>query len=283
MISTGTEKLVALGLVPADMQLQLKVPYMDGYLGLPVKFGYSLVGEIIEGPAEIQGKKVHLMHPHQDYGFVDYKDICFIPDKLPLTRACLMSNMETALNALWDSGISPGDNVLICGFGMLGAITGSLASKIPGVNVFVHEINESRRKIAESLGFPDMVPEKGFDITINTSGTSEGLQMCIDKAVHGGVVTELSWYGNRNVSLKLGSSFHVGQKRIISSQASSIPLDRVHRCDKKRRRHIAMDLLLDDFYDKLPFHIVPFETLPDIFSQIRAGNYEPIITIVKYT
>lgn len=282
MISTGTERVIAMGMVPADMQLHMKVPYMDGYLGLPVKYGYSLVGEIIEGPVECRGKMVHLMHPHQNFAWVDSRDVTYVPEGIPLLRATLASNMETALNTVWESGISAGDNVLVCGFGIIGALVSLLASQIPGVRVCVHETEPDRKEVAEKFGFGEADPPRGFDIAINTTGSEEALQLCIDRTLHGGTITELSWYGTHKVSLSLGSSFHIGQKKIISSQASVIPLERAHRCDKKRRKHIVFDLLKNSVYDKLPFHIIPFETLPEVFRQIRAASYKPLCSVVKY-
>jgi len=41
MISTGTERLVAIGAVPPSMYEQMTVPYMEGNFDFPIKYGYA--------------------------------------------------------------------------------------------------------------------------------------------------------------------------------------------------------------------------------------------------
>ena len=65
LISTGTEYLVASGKVPTDLYQSMRVPYMEGDFSFPVKYGYSLVGEVIS-PGPYQHQMVHLLHPHQN-------------------------------------------------------------------------------------------------------------------------------------------------------------------------------------------------------------------------
>ena len=100
-----------------------------------------------------------------------------------------------------------------------------LASQIPAVTVSILEVNPLRQKLAHRLGFEDPLNNPGrhdFDIAINTSGTSEGLQLCIDMTAREGIIMEMSWYGDHETRLHLGGSFHTGRKRIVSSQVSSI-------------------------------------------------------------
>ncbi len=65
-VSPGTERLVSLGGVPAGLREEMACPYMGGGFPFPVKYGYSLVGEVVEGPRELRGRVVHVLHPHQD-------------------------------------------------------------------------------------------------------------------------------------------------------------------------------------------------------------------------
>ncbi len=44
LVSTGTERRVALGQVPAALYVDMQVPHMEGSFDFPVKYGYSLVG-----------------------------------------------------------------------------------------------------------------------------------------------------------------------------------------------------------------------------------------------
>jgi threonine dehydrogenase-like Zn-dependent dehydrogenase len=284
LISTGTEKLVSSGKTPPEMYTAMSVPYMNGYLGLPVKYGYSLVGKVIEGPEPFLDQTVHLMHPHQDYAQVNAKDVTIVPPEIPLPRATLASNMETAVNALWDCEISIGDSVLICGFGIIGSLISILARQIPGVDVSILEVNPDRIEAGRYMDFNlfTEVPEKKFDVAINTTGSEDALQLCIDHTTQGGIVAELSWYGDHKVSLRLGSNFHIGQKRIISSQASHIPLNKQHKFNIPKRKDIVFTLLKNNIFDKLPLHTIPFDKLPDTFRQMRNQTYHHFCTIVKY-
>ena len=129
LVSTGTERIIATGKVPAEVQQFMTVPYMEGNFNFPVKYGYSLVGEVISGDEDLKGKLVHLMHPHQDLVMANSADIFPVPEGIPPQRAVFASNMETALNVVWDGNIGPGDRVLVCGFGNIGALTLSLPAR----------------------------------------------------------------------------------------------------------------------------------------------------------
>jgi hypothetical protein len=89
------------------------------------------------------------------------------------------------------------------------------------------------------------------------------------------------WYGDLKVSIKLGSYFHTGQK-IISSQVSNIPLDKISRYSLKRRKQVVFELLKNDIYDRLPFQIISFEELPGVFKKIRNQAYLDFCTIIQY-
>lgn len=285
-VSTGTEKIVANGLVPAELKDIMKVPFMEGRFDFPVKYGYSLVGKVIQGNPAWIGKTVHLMHPHQDYIVADETVLTIVPESIPAQRAVLASNMETAVNAIWDSGISIGNTVIICGFGIIGALIAIVARQIPGVNISIHETDINRRKLAASLGFEIYDTETpgfiAFDIAFNTSASGEALQLCIDTTLPQSKIIEVSWYGLTPVNIRLGGSFHVGQKQIIASQVSTIPLKKQSHFSYKRRKQLVFELLQNNIFDQLPFQFVEFENLPEVFNQLRNNKYKEFATIVNY-
>lgn len=283
-ISIGTERLVALKSVPTIMYEKMKVPYMDGSFSLPCKYGYSLVGKVIEGPVELINKVVHVMHPHQDFAIVNIQSIKVIDDMIPAKRCVLVSNVETTINAIWDSKVTVGDKVLIAGFGIIGALTSIILKKIPGVKVYVSEINPSRRSLAQRLGFELIheVSEAVFDLAFNSSASQKGLQLCIDSVGNEGKVIEVSWYGNKKVSLSLGEDFHSMRKKIQSSQVSVIPGDKLNRWSFLRRKDLALELLKDEEFDLLVENVVPFSDAPAVFSSIRDGTYDKISAVFSY-
>lgn len=286
LISLGTEKQVALGRVPPDIHEAMKVPYMEGSFLFPCKYGYSLAGKVIQGDPELKDKIVHVMHPHQDFAWVDRSSAFLIPDGVPPQRAVLAGNLETAVNTLWDSEISIGDSILIAGFGLIGALIAILASGIPGIAITVYEKNEFRCRLALQLGFR-VFSESGktdhlFDAAINTTGDENALQFCIDKTGYESQVTEVSFYGSKPVSVLLGGSFHSARKRIVVSQVSHIPGNRLNRWDHRRRKDLVFHLLRDKRYDSLTGNVIPFKESPGVFTKLRGGSINEISVLLRY-
>ncbi|MDX1908517.1 MAG: zinc-binding alcohol dehydrogenase [Bacteroidia bacterium] len=274
LISTGTERLVALGRVPAEVQADMQVPFMGGSFTFPVKYGYSLVGEVLSPDHPLSGQWVHLLHPHQTLLRVPASALSPIPSGIPLRRAVLASNLETALNAVWDSQVSLGDRVAIVGMGLVGLLTGLLVQKIPGIHLTVWDTSPVRQHQARQLRFQvgaDPAPAS-CDVVFHTSATAPGLQTALDLTGPEATLVELSWYGDRPVSLSLGGHFHAGRKRILSSQVSHLPATRLPRWDFRRRKAVVWDLLQDPVFDQLLTEPVPFDALPAWFDRLRQGH-----------
>ena len=283
-VSQGTERLVATGMAGnPDMERFMSVPHMEGTFSLPCTYGYSLVGEILTDQLTGTGRIVHALHPHQDYLVLGEQDFTEISNTLPPTRATLISNMETAVNAIWDSGMSIGDKVLVVGYGSIGALIARLAHNLGGTRVFIAEENESRKMAAIEAGYLPYDETEKYDLAFNTSGHQNGLQTCIDTTRFEGTIVEMSWYGEKKVSLSLGSSFHYDRKKIISSQVSNIPRNRTAGWDFYRRKMTVTDLLKDPFYDTLITSTISFEDTPAFFARLRAGAVNDIGTIIKYS
>jgi 2-desacetyl-2-hydroxyethyl bacteriochlorophyllide A dehydrogenase len=286
MISVGTERLVARGGVPPALYAEMAVPYMQGSFAFPLAYGYSLTGVVLDGPREWLGERVHLMHPHQTVCRVRTADLTVIPPAVPLDRAVLASNLETAVNALWDAGPLIGQEVLVVGFGLVGALVAHLLQPIPGIRVHVAEPLPARATLSRQLGHalldPDEPLQDHFDLVFHTSATPEGLQAGLDQLRPEGALIELSWYGQRPVSLDLGGSFHYGRKRIISSQVSHIaPAARPH-WDARRRKELVFRFLEDPALDQYLGRAIPFEQSADFFNELRQSPLPDINAHLDY-
>jgi hypothetical protein len=64
-LSRGTESLIFSGRVPKSEFDRMRAPFMAGAFPFPVKYGYSVVGQIETGPSELRGRAVFALHPHQ--------------------------------------------------------------------------------------------------------------------------------------------------------------------------------------------------------------------------
>ena len=54
-----------------------------------------------------------------------------MPKGVPARRATLAANMETALNAIWDSGAGPADRIAVIGAGVVGLLVETFAARLP--------------------------------------------------------------------------------------------------------------------------------------------------------
>jgi threonine dehydrogenase-like Zn-dependent dehydrogenase len=142
-LSRGTERLVFHGKVSAHESERMRAPLQEGEFPFPVKYGYCAVGVVEEGPEGLQGKPVFCLHPHQERFVAPVSMLQVLPDTVPARRAILAANMETALNALWDSGAGPGDRILVVGAGVVGLLVAALAARLPGADVAITDIDFS--------------------------------------------------------------------------------------------------------------------------------------------
>ena len=106
-VSRGTERLVFTGKAPPSEHARMRCPMQEGEFSYPVKYGYCAVGIVEDGPAELLGRHVFALHPHQSGFVADAAQLRVIPDGLSPRRAVLAANMETALNALWMQARGP--------------------------------------------------------------------------------------------------------------------------------------------------------------------------------
>jgi NADPH:quinone reductase-like Zn-dependent oxidoreductase len=284
-ISRGTERLVFAGLLPPGEWARMRCPNQEGSFPFPVKYGYAAVGVVEEGPANLVGKTVFSLYPHQDRFLSPAADLVPVPDGVPPRRATLAANMETALNALWDSGASAGHRVIVIGGGILGCLIAALAGGLPGAEVTLVDIQPDRAAIAGALGvrfaLPDVV-EGGADVVFHTSASETGLRLALDLAGFEARIVEVSWFGEKQVSLPLGGAFHSQRLQIVSTQVGSVSPAVRARWPHRRRLETALRLLEDARLDALITGEVAFEDLPAALPRILAEDAPGLATAIRY-
>ena len=147
-VSRGTELLVHRGRVPVSEHARMRAPHQAGAFPWPVKYGYSSVGLVEQGPAELLGRTVFCLYPHQTAYVIDAAQLHPLPDGLPPARAVLAANMETALNAIWDAQLKAGDRVAVVGAGVVGLLFAYLAACHPGTEVELVDTDSSKADVA---------------------------------------------------------------------------------------------------------------------------------------
>lgn len=284
-VSRGTERLVLSGEVPRSEWQRMRCPNQDGAFPFPVKYGYALVGRVVEGGSALCGRNVFALHPHQSRLVLPRSELTAIDPRVPAQRATLVANVETALTVVWDAGLSLCDRALVVGCGVVGLLVARLMARVPGAEVFATDRDEGRAEVARAMGVRFAAAHAlptGLDVAVNASGTGEGLAVALGAVGREGRVVEASWHGTRTATLALGGAFHAERLAIVSSQVGSIPPLRAPRWTHARRREAAAALLLDDALDALIDTVVPFAEAPSRLPALVLADPGPLAVVLDY-
>jgi threonine dehydrogenase-like Zn-dependent dehydrogenase len=285
-ISRGTERLVLEGRVPPSERKSMRAPLQEGDFPFPVKYGYCAVGRVQTGPRELVDRVVFALHPHQDRFSVAPTWLVPVPVDVPPKRAVLAANMETALNAVWDAGVGPGDRIAVVGGGVVGLLVAYLCASIPGTEVIVCDVVSERAAIANSLGacfeLPHALQHEEADIVFHTSATCAGLTTAILACGNEAKIIEMSWYGDGTIPVPLGGPFHSRRLQLISSQVGQVSPSHRARWPHRRRLAKALELLADDRLDALITDEVAFADLPGELPRLLAPATPRLVAAVRY-
>ncbi|HSW06474.1 zinc-dependent alcohol dehydrogenase [Aquabacterium sp.] len=274
-ISRGTETLVFRGEVPLSEYERMRAPFQSGDFPGPLKYGYSSVGVVEQGPAELRGRQVFCLYPHQTRYVVPEAAVHRLPDDVPPGRAVLAAQLETAVNALWDAAPRVGDRIAVVGGGTVGLLVAWLAARLPGCSVELVDTQPGRRTVAEQLGAYFSLPgaaQDNADLVIHASGQAAGLATALRLAAFEATVLELSWYGTRAVSVPLGEAFHARRLTLKSSQVGQVATAQRSRWTHRRRLALALSLLREPALDALITDAAPFATLPAVLARLAGAT-----------
>ncbi len=288
-VSRGTERLVCSGAIGRSEWERMRCPMQEGAFPFPVKYGYCAAGIVEDGPAGLVGRNVFCLHPHQDVFQVPADRLAPIPEGVAPRRATLAANMETALNALWDSGAGPGDRIVVVGAGVVGLLVAALAARLPGAAVAAVDPEAGRRPLAEALGAAFAAPGQapgGADVVFHASASGAGLDTAIGCAGLEATIVEMSWYGDKPVEVRLGGAFHSRRLKLVSSQVGQVSPGRRPRWDYRRRMEAALGLLDLPALDLLVAEEIAFEDAPRELPRILApgahGLAHGLAPVIRY-
>jgi threonine dehydrogenase-like Zn-dependent dehydrogenase len=231
------------------------------------------------------GRTVFCLHPHQDRFIAPVGMLAPVPQDVPARRATLAANMETALNALWDSGAGPADRIVVIGGGVVGLLVGYLAARLPGAQVLLCDVDPSRAPIAAGLGIgfaePGTLPNDA-DIVFHASASGEGLAAALCCAGTEASIIEMSWYGDKVIPMALGAAFHSRRLRIIASQVGMVSPSRRPRWPYARRMAAALNLLRDTRLDTLVDGTIEFADAPRALPGVLAPGAVGLAPVIRY-
>jgi threonine dehydrogenase-like Zn-dependent dehydrogenase len=193
--------------------------------------------------------------------------------------------METALNALWDAGVGPGDRIAVVGGGIVGLLVAHLAGRLPGADVTLVDVDAARADLAMRLGVnfaqPKVAPSE-CDVVFHTSASAAGLNTAISLTGEEGTIVEMSWYGEQKVAVDLGGPFHSRRLKLVSSQVGKVSPSRRIRWDYARRLGSALKLLEDPRLDALVADEIAFSDAATRVPQILAPGAAGIAPVIRY-
>jgi 2-desacetyl-2-hydroxyethyl bacteriochlorophyllide A dehydrogenase len=266
-ISAGTEMLIYRGRYPRDVETDSVISGLRGGFKYPLAYGYASVGIVRETGSRVDGawrdRSIFAFQPHTSHFTASPDSLLPIPDSVSPQTACFLPNMETAVNLVQDGAPILGERVLVLGQGVVGLLTVSLLREFPlealvTVDPFDLRCQMSRLEcqtatasqcVSLDSSAPDFRPrassalKQGADLTFELSGNPDALNDAIALTAFSGRIVVGSWYGEKQVDVKLGGRFHRSRIRLISSQVSSISPELGGRWDKNRRFDVAWQAL----------------------------------------
>jgi threonine dehydrogenase-like Zn-dependent dehydrogenase len=284
-ISRGTEALIAAGNVPSSEYSRMRTPCMAGSFPFPVKCGYSTAGRVEAGPDRLVGRDVFALHPHQTVFDVPVDDAVPVPSDVPIARAVLAANMETALNATWDADPLPSGPIAVVGAGAVGALVGFLCARERGAQVTLIDINPARAELARALRLNFATPDDApvdCELVVHASADPRGLATALDIAGDEATILEMSWYGVGSVPVPLGGAFHSRRLKLVSSQVGKVAPSRRATTSHRQRLQQAIELLADARLDALLMPAVPFYELPERLSNILGPKSGVLCQLIAY-
>jgi threonine dehydrogenase-like Zn-dependent dehydrogenase len=244
-----------------------------------------VAGRIEAGPASLIGGNVFALHPHQTVFDVPADVALPVPKNVPISRAVLAANMETALNATWDADPIPSGRIAVVGAGVVGALVGFLCAGVQGTEVTLVDINPAREELARALGLnfakPDNAPHD-CKLVVHTSADPKGLATAINIAGDEATILEMSWYGEGDIQVPLGGAFHSRRLKLVSSQVGKVAPSRRATTSHRQRLEQAMELLADARLDVLLSPAVPFPELPDRLPDILDRKRGVLCQLIAY-
>jgi threonine dehydrogenase-like Zn-dependent dehydrogenase len=278
-ISSGTERLVYRGEIPADLDLDDTLDALGGTFSYPFAYGYSCVGTIAES-----GQVVFAFHPHQDVFTARPDELIPLPAVDP-AAATLFPLVETALQVTLDAGAGYRERVIVLGAGVLGLLTGLLLQR-SGWQPLVAEPQEWRRAVAGRLGVPTAAPEElamtEVPLVIDASGNPDAPAMALNMLGHEGTLLIASWFGTKPVVLPLGGAFHRRRLNIRSTQVSTLPARLAGTWTRSRRRRETVHLLSELPLAQLCTHVFAFGDAANAFRAVDRAEPGLMHAVLDY-
>jgi NADPH:quinone reductase-like Zn-dependent oxidoreductase len=278
----------------------------------PTTFGYCLWGEVVAVGSGLDrerwvGSVVFLLAGHAEEHIVKVSDVLFFADdwngatrELVLAVPQLIPVSETVTCWLQDAAPVLGDRVAVVGAGLYGSVLAVGGALLFPLSTWLVVEPDAKRRAQLAVALkeasvtrcqtlaPDQVQaylssssssETRFDIVLEVSGTTAGLNVALELVRATGRVIIGSWYGRKAQEVPvemLGSTrLHRSHAQILFSQVSEIPPWLAGRYDKRRRLTVVQEFLttFSSAFKAIACTVrsFAFEEAPYVFGQLDNG------------
>ena len=297
-ISTGTEIRV-FRWIPVDDEgtmLHGGMPFPDG----PTENGYSMVAEIVEVGADVEGlsvgERVFLGETHKEYAAVRASDVLKLPDSIPTEQAVMLNLLGVAHIALRTGEPAPGENVAVVGLGVIGqsavAWCRAFGFRTVGIDVDGGRLEVARAMGADAVASPaddefrsrvdDVFDGEGADMVIEAASTWKAIRTSMDISRQGGRVVVIARHTDRPDYNPVGHPYL--SQRITLKMAYGYE-DPGQRWDRDRCVRLTLDMLSrgELAIEPMITHRVPWHQLPEMYHRLDQGDLSILGVVVDWT
>lgn len=295
-ISTGTE-LRVFRAVPVDEAgrfLHENLPFQ-----LPAENGYSMVGDVIEVGADVDGvatgDRVYVPASHAQFAAVSAANVTALPDVIPDEEAVMLSILEVGHLALRQGDPPAGANVAVIGQGVIGLALTAFADAF-GFRTAVLDMSPERLQIARKMGvlvaahatdsdaihqIRDLFGGEGADVAFEATSHWSGIRTAMEMTRTDGKVVVVS----RNTSVPdfnpVGHPFLGKRLNLMTSYGHPAPGCR-WSCD--RTSALTIDLLARRRLKIAPMltHRFSWEEIPEVYRRMDAADHSIVGAIIDW-
>ncbi len=296
-ISTGTEIRVYRR-IPVDDEGTMQypgIPFPDG----PTENGYSMVGEVVEVGADVEGfsvgEHVFLGESHKEYAAAPVSMVLKLPESIPTEQAVMLNLLGVGHIALRTGDPAPGENVAVIGLGVIGqsavAWCRAFGFRTVGIDVDGRRLEVARAMGAKTVASPadaefqsridDVFDGEGADLVIEAASTWRAIRTSMDIVRRDGRVVVTATHTDRPDYNPVGHPYLSQRIKLKTAYGYEDP---GQRWDRDHCIRLSLDMLGSGelVIEPMITHRVPWHQLPEIYRRLDQGDLSILGVVVDW-